>query len=263
MNHPQLDAGFVLLSDPSDRTATPPKALGITTAHLTLSDECVEKERISRFRGNLYPGDLSGQWKRGPGYRSLALILRGLRNGELPPDFLAHLSNIVLDVDELASNLWNKFSVMPGIVIVSEYEQAPNPESRVFLGPEQDALGLNRVDVDWQLTSLDKYSLRRSLEIIGEELGHAGVGRLRTDDWVMSDDLSTFPGTGAWHHTGGTRMGVDPRTSVVDKNCRVHSVANLYVASGAVFPTLGIANPTLTIVALSLRLADHIKAVMV
>ena len=262
LNHPQMDGGIILLSTPDDLTATPVTALGELTAHLTLTEECVEKEQISRFRGNLYPADLSGDWRRGKGYRSLAMILRRLRNGEFPPDFLTDVGNIIQDLDGLIVDLANKYRAMPGIIINTEFEQVPNPDSRILLGAERDALGLNRVELDWQLTSLDKYSLRRSMEIIGEELGRAGVGRLRVADWVSSGDLSNFPGTGAWHHAGGTRMGTDPKTSVVDGNCRIHRVQNLFVASSSVFPTAGFANPTLTIVALTLRLADHFKTLM-
>ena len=61
------------------------------------------------------------------------------------------------------------------------------------------------------------------------------------------------------HHSGSTRMHVDPRYGVVDETCRVHGVNNLFVASSSVFPTIGMANPTLTIVALALRVADTIK----
>jgi choline dehydrogenase-like flavoprotein len=257
-----MDGGVIVLSTPDDLTATPVAALGKLTAHLTLTEQCVEKEQISRFRGNLYPADLSGDWQRGKGYLSLAQILRRLRHAEFPPDLLTDIGNIIQDFDGLIIDLANKYRAMPGITINTEFEQVPNPDSRVLLGPERDALGLNRVELDWQLTPFDKYSLRRSMEIIGEELGRAGVGRLRIDDWVSSDDLSSFPGTGAWHHAGGTRMGTDPKTSVVDENCRMHRVHNLFVASSSVFPTAGFANPTLTIVALTLRLADHFKTLM-
>jgi choline dehydrogenase-like flavoprotein len=64
------------------------------------------------------------------------------------------------------------------------------------------------------------------------------------------------------HHMGTTRMSQDPRLGVVDKDCRVHEVGNLYIAGSSVFPTAGMANPTLTIVALAVRLADHIKRVL-
>jgi choline dehydrogenase-like flavoprotein len=58
---------------------------------------------------------------------------------------------------------------------------------------------------------------------------------------------------------GTTRMALDPRRGVVDQDCRVHGVENLYIAGSSVFPTCGFANPTLTIVELALRLVDHLK----
>jgi choline dehydrogenase-like flavoprotein len=57
-------------------------------------------------------------------------------------------------------------------------------------------------------------------------------------------------------------MHDDPRFGVVDRNCRVHGIVNLFIAGSSVFPTAGYANPTLTIVALSLRLADHLTRVL-
>jgi choline dehydrogenase-like flavoprotein len=66
--------------------------------------------------------------------------------------------------------------------------------------------------------------------------------------------------TGGKHHMGTTRMHVDPKQGVVDPDCRVHGVGNLFIAGSSVFPTGGYANPTLTIVALAIRLADHLKS---
>jgi choline dehydrogenase-like flavoprotein len=94
--------------------------------------------------------------------------------------------------------------------------------------------------------------------LLGTEVGRTGFGRLRYD---LSEDDSTWPDDllGNAHQMGTTRMHRDPKLGVVNENCRVHSMANLYVAGSSVFPTSGSANPTLTIVALALRLADHIK----
>ena len=72
------------------------------------------------------------------------------------------------------------------------------------------------------------------------------------DEWPQ-------PLSGGSHHMGTTRMNDDPLRGVVDRNCKVHSVDNLYVAGSSVFPTSGVSNPTLSIVALTLRLADHLK----
>ncbi len=144
--------------------------------------------------------------------------------------------------------------------LVTRQEQAPNPDSRVTLGTEKDALGVPRARLDWRLTELDKRSIRTYYKVLGQEMGRSGVGRVQLHDWLLSDDR-TWPSflSGGWHHMGTTRMHADPRQGVVDANCRVHGIGNLYVAGAAVYPTAGSANPTLTLVALSLRLSDYIR----
>jgi len=143
-------------------------------------------------------------------------------------------------------------------------EQAPNPASRVTIARERDALGVPRARLDWRLTPLDRRSFRAFYEVLGRELGRSGVGRVRMLDWVTSPNNAPWPATlgGGWHHMGTTRMHDDPKQGVVDPNCRVHGVANLSVAGDSVFPTSGSANPTLTLVALSLRLSDRLKTVL-
>jgi len=144
--------------------------------------------------------------------------------------------------------------------LLTRQEQAPNPDSRVTLGSERDALGMPRVRLDWRLTALDRRSFRGFYEALGRELGRAGLGRVRMHDWVLATE-SPWPASlgGGWHHMGTARMHTDPTRGVVDASCRVHGLANLYVAGAAVYPTAGCANPTLTLVALSLRLSDHLK----
>jgi len=134
----------------------------------------------------------------------------------------------------------------------------PNPMSRIRLGDDRDALGMRRVVVDWHLTAEDKQKALALQRLLGTEVGRTGFGRLRI---TMADDDTTWPDDmyGDEHHMGTTRMHADPAQGVVDANCRVHGMANLYVASSSVFPTAGYANPTLTIVALALRLADRIR----
>ena len=146
--------------------------------------------------------------------------------------------------------------------LLTRQEQAPNRDSRVTLTRERDAMGLPRVQLDWRLTALDRRSFRGFYEVLGRELGRRGIGRVRMHDWVLESTSSAWPKSlgGGWHHMGTTRMHSDPRRGVVDASCRVHGIANLYVAGAAVYPTAGCANPTLTLVALSLRLSDHLKA---
>ncbi len=135
-------------------------------------------------------------------------------------------------------------------------EQVPNPDSRVSLGSEKDRFGRRRIELDWRLTDLDLRSIIRSQQLIDEELRQAGLGHLKIDDDLNRLDKKIH---GGWHHMGTTRMHADPHKGVVDPDCRVHGIDNLFIAGPSVFPTSGYANPLLTIVALSLRLADHLK----
>jgi choline dehydrogenase-like flavoprotein len=140
-------------------------------------------------------------------------------------------------------------------------EQAPNPESRIELSAEKDELGMPRANLRWKFTPLDKQSIRVFYETFGQEMGRAGLGRVQLMDWLIDGDDNAWPNilSGGWHHMGTTRMHVDPKQGVVDANCKVHGLANLYVAGGAVYPTGGAVNPTLTVVAMALRLSDHLK----
>lgn len=156
---------------------------------------------------------------------------------------------------------WAAEGVQP-FDIAYEAEQCPNPDSRVTLGTGLDALGQRRVVLDWRLTDLDREHLKRGLEMLGRELGRLGAGRL----WIRPRVLEDWPPKAfsvAAHHIGTTRMHKDPRRGVVDANCRVHGTNNLFVAGSSVFPTSGKANPTYTIVALAIRLSDHLQEVLV
>jgi choline dehydrogenase-like flavoprotein len=140
-------------------------------------------------------------------------------------------------------------------------EQAPNPDSRVTLDTEKDALGMPRAILHWVLTPLEKRSIRKLYELIGQQAGLAGVGRVQLMEYLQDPGDDSWPEftSGGWHHMGTTRMSDDPRTGVVDGNGKVHGIANLFVAGGSCFVTAAAPNPTLTIVALSLRLSDHLK----
>lgn len=135
-------------------------------------------------------------------------------------------------------------------------EQTPVAESRITLGDERDAYGMRRIVLNWRIERSDDRALRRSLEIIGAEIAGRGLGRL----WIPTSGTRYYgePKEGA-HHLGTTRMGEDPASSVVDANLRCHDVENLYVLGSSVFTTGGNSNPTLTVVALSERFAEHLQ----
>jgi choline dehydrogenase-like flavoprotein len=139
-------------------------------------------------------------------------------------------------------------------------EPAPDLQSRVRLGTGRDALGMRRVVLDYRLAPGTLDSARRSLQLVSSELSRAGVGRV----WSLAggDDLDGWLGSDVRfsdHHMATTRMDVDPSRGVVDRDCRVHDTENLYVAGSSVFPTAGYAHATLTIIAMTLRLADHLR----
>jgi choline dehydrogenase-like flavoprotein len=138
-------------------------------------------------------------------------------------------------------------------------EQEPAASSRATLLNERDELGMPRLLVDWRYTPADVVTVREAVHLFATDIERSGIGRFEYDPDSIELEMSRYGAYGG-HHLGTARMGNDPRTSVVDANCRVHGLGNLYVAGGAVFPTSSQANPTLTIVALALRLAGHLRA---
>ncbi len=197
-------------------------------------------------------------------------------SAELADGFLEHVSAVLTDLGTFTDRSWrNKwFRKWFGLRtyrrllldVRSQFEQAPNPDSRVLLSSEKDRLGLNRIQLDWQLTPLDRYSLHQFNQLLAEEMGRINLGRVKIlyssndtpwpPQWKNPEGTTIF---GAWHFMGTTRMHVDPKQGVVDENCKVHGLSNLFIASSSVFPTVSFANPTLTIIALTLRLAEHIN----
>jgi choline dehydrogenase-like flavoprotein len=157
-------------------------------------------------------------------------------------------------------------------------EQELNPESRVRLGAATDAFGVPRAELDWQFTERDRSSILAGMAVLGEELARTGIGRLQVTPGSLrfesTDGLRPYVGGLAvdadaadpagfelglgFHHMCTTRMAADPVEGVVDADLRVHSVDNLYVTGSSVFGTAGASTPTYTIVALTLRLADHL-----
>jgi choline dehydrogenase-like flavoprotein len=138
-------------------------------------------------------------------------------------------------------------------------EQIPNPESRVLLGDRTDGHGRRLLKVDWRMAEQDTESLMQTLRLLQRDFASSGVAQLEFDDNTLHDLVAASTPVGG-HHIGTARMAESSRHGVVDPNGAVHGFPNLYCAGSAVFPTCGHANPTLTLVALAVRLADHLKA---
>lgn len=150
------------------------------------------------------------------------------------------------------------------IYIGAQCEMAPNPDSRVMLGDSRDRLGMRRVKLDWRLGEIERRTISEFIITLANEFERLGLGYLDRAqftaladpfDWlVMAHDSA--------HHMGTARMHETPDLGVVDPSCRVHGIANLYIGSSAVFPTGACSNPTLTILALCLRISDHLKKLL-
>lgn len=231
----------------------------------------LRREAIGAFRFAFLPSTVSTL-----GTDSLDAILGGLGEGRVVDDFAEHLGNVAADLDWVADAAWRKLlgaksspfverssDDIRGAVVDLNFEQRPNRDSRVRLDAARDAFGDPRVALDWRLSETDRRTADRALELLALEMGRLGLGRLQRIGGMERLD-EAWPPTlmGSRHHSGGARMSRDPTTGVTDGEGRVHSCANLYVAGSALFSTIGYANPTLTIVALALRQAQHLKQVL-
>ncbi|HEV3121650.1 MAG TPA: GMC family oxidoreductase [Isosphaeraceae bacterium] len=143
----------------------------------------------------------------------------------------------------------------------AQCEQQPNPQSRVSLGDRVDALGMPRAVLDWRLTTLEQQSIEVFVRTVAEEFDRLGIGTVDLSTFTLPEQPDQLDRLvhDASHHMGTARMHDDPRYGVVDRDCRVHGVNNLFIGSSAVFPTGGFSNPTLTIIALCLRMSDLLK----
>lgn len=139
-------------------------------------------------------------------------------------------------------------------------EQRPHHASRVKLGRSRDALGMPRIELDWRVPpTLDRH-VREAVQSLALAAGQASIGRVLSFPHTPKKPVDAWPILwGGHHHMGATRMSEDPKYGVVDRNCKVHSVDNLYCAGSSTFATAGYANPTLTICALARRLAVHLR----
>jgi choline dehydrogenase-like flavoprotein len=168
--------------------------------------------------------------------------------------------NAVKEGGGIAAYLWRRLlgrrNPSRRFTMFAQVEQIPSRQSRVCLSKHLDQWGWPDVEIATELDLAERRMHAVGLRLVARELGLDG------DDLVskMERKYANSQFGYFWHHLGTTRMGEDPSRSVVDRNCRVHGTENLYVAGGSVFVTSGTAAPTLTIVALALRLASHLRS---
>jgi choline dehydrogenase-like flavoprotein len=195
-----------------------------------------------------------------PTFEAVRDLIRDAKHGRIPEKIEERGCAVLDDPQSIVTALYYRWAKRLGnrgalktVTVRMTGEQLPNPFSRVVLTEKLDTLGMRKVGLDWRIADDDYESLYETAMTFARSVGATGFGRMR-----VPTRGEVNPRTGC-HHMGTTRMHDDRRQGVVERNCRVHGIENLFIAGSSVFPTTGRVNPTLTIVALAIRLADYLK----
>lgn len=201
------------------------------------------------------------------GFRAVQQTLRQMQSGNFDKKFYksvvalptasVQIAKLVID-----SRFYKKRSVSEEakVTLHLDCEQRPQAESRIRLGQSRDSLGMRRALVDWRISEEERHTISAYAAVINRIFTDNNIGELTWHPELFETDKTWLRfASDTFHMMGGTRMGTSPSTSVVDKNLKVHGIDNLYIASCSVFPTGGSSNPTFTMMALTLRLADKLR----
>ena len=270
MDHPRLYSGSVTIKAPWTRNMlydakfhhrNPSVAANGTriAAQFALMPEVMKREELlgcSVWFSSVYPGENSEAMKALVNIKQ-TLVGKIPFERRLAQDFVTLVTHPIDTVGFSISRLFQLRSFVRDVRLQAIIEPDPNSDSRITLSDEKDQLGMNRVRVMWKLGSAVQRTFDRTLAIVADDLKRAGIAEVILDPTLEGRSWPTSLES-TWHHMGTTRMHDSPQHGVVDRNCRVHSVNNLYIAGSSVFPTGGTNYPTMTIVALALRLSDHL-----
>jgi choline dehydrogenase-like flavoprotein len=276
MDHPQ---SYLNVWTPSDRQLfekmnmydlIPQKGNYATMAKLTFSEDTLRREGLHNICWVLFP---RRDRFMSPAFQSFFEVAHAVFHRQRPSRLVHHALTMAKGWKDLLhiggyalrgqayypyisrggwANVPRKSDMFTTVELFSLIEQAPDPSNRITLGDQLDGFGMPKVKIFWKFTDTDRNSIVRSRQLMHEEFTQSGLGGIE-----FAQDLLTSPSS--VHPIGGGRMNNDPRYGVTDSMCRVHGVSNLYLASSAVFPTGGYANPTLTVAALACRIADNLK----
>jgi choline dehydrogenase-like flavoprotein len=206
------------------------------------------------------------------GIRALKTLFRAAIGKSVPKttELKQLVANVLLDPVEVPALAYRLYvqkragTARRGpIFLGAQCEMAPNPNSRIMLSDLRDSLGMRRVKLDWQLGEIERRTIVEFVNAVTTEFERLGLASFDRNQ------LAAFEDPVGWirlahdsaHHMGTTRMHETPEVGVVDPNCQVHGIANLYIGSSATFPTTACSNPTLTLLALCLRIADRLKRI--
>jgi choline dehydrogenase-like flavoprotein len=275
MDHPQ---SYLNVFTPNDRHIFDETALYdlrpltgyAVMGKLTFSEETLRREQLQNICFVLFP---RRDHFMSDAFQSFFTLALTVIHRQRPSRLVHHLKTMVkgsghlLRIGEMAlrgkapypyiakggwAQIRDKSEMFTMFEIFSLLEQAPDSTNRITLSDELDPNGQPKVHIHWMFTERDQASVKKARRLLTEELSRDKLGTVQ-----FTEELYTSPSS--VHPTGSTRMSADPHYGVVDANCQVHGLNNLYLAGSSVFPTNGYANPTLTAIALGVRLADYVK----
>ena len=263
MEHPIWDAAYIVPRDPAWVTEaaaySSAEANGIAIDRwLSLDEDVMRSEGVLGCAFRFLP-EPEPRLTRGA-IAAREVVWTRLRAPGRAPETMGQVSALVRSPGDVLRNGWWRARGRPKeslrIKVETQTEQAPNRGSRVALGRKKDAFGLPVASLHWEMQDLDYHTLHRSVGLLGEHVKRTSIGTFVSLVEPQGPHSTPWGGN---HQMGTTRMSQDPAKGVVDPDGRVHSLDNLYVAGSSTFPTGGASTPTLTLVALSLRLADHLS----
>jgi choline dehydrogenase-like flavoprotein len=244
--------------------------------HLKLSRAVLEQEQLLNISASFFPRPSR---RKQEAILALQQLVQGLATKQVSWAMVGHLGRMLGGADHIAQTAyWVKTKHQPWLTgfsqggwsamannhrrfksfeVIHQIEQTPEPTNRVTLSRDRDVLGCPKLEVHWRWNLDDAHRIGRAQAIFADALADAGLGEFQV---AQVDGLPVLGRpSGAHHLMGTTRMSDNPKFGVVDAHCQVHGLSNLAIAGSSVFPTGGYSNPTLTIVALALRLGDRLK----
>lgn len=236
----------------------------IVKGFFQLNNNFLKKHKLNNLR---IPLNSQTNYIISDGISSLHSISNSIAQTEFPDNFGTHIYNMLSDIDMVIEaisrksfdqRIFDHANQFGGYELQIMTEQTPEHHNRIKLSNQKDKFGIHKIIVDWQLSDNDKAQLWKTLEAVATELGALSIGRLQLlkerEDQLWSSQLSFGN-----HHMGTTRMADSVQNGVVDANQKVFGTTNFYIAGSSVFPTGGHVPPTLTITALTIKLAEHLK----
>ncbi|WP_457094633.1 GMC family oxidoreductase, partial [Microvirga sp. P5_D2] len=224
-------------------------------ANISFRDDFLRKEGLLQYYCRFNPRYATDEVEEAAGDFDSGF----LRPGSL--EFIYDVGRILADPVGASEFILAKrdlhFALPPYFELEHRLEQAPNRDSRVVISDQRDALQSPVADLDWRLNEHDYRSFKAAHDKLATELSALGLGRVQLEE--ITPELVRSRVQGHYHQIGTTRMSDEPKDGVVDRDCRVHGVGNLYIGGSSVFPTAGYSGPTMMIIAFAMRIADHIK----